>query len=271
MSRYIYEFWIWTDTISTAKISEILGTQSSEPYDPEEDDKDTLWTYQVTQTESDLPFDFVNEFFKILAGKFEILNRYGIKNSNIWFWLNHEYDQECNLEISPEDMERMADHDIPLCITCWKNDGGYIDLEAETTSKYIYKLQIRAEQVTPSEISLILGQKASRSIANTWVYEVTEMESDPAFYFVDEFFKILEGRFESLYQLGIKNSDITFWYLYEYDQQCNMEFNPKKMKRMGENGIKLCITCWERGDPPPGDEEDVPDDDSESSDYGQAA
>ncbi|AFY71731.1 hypothetical protein Pse7367_3496 [Thalassoporum mexicanum PCC 7367] len=164
----------------------------------------------------------------------------------------------------------MADHDIPLCITCWKNDGGYIDLEAETTSKYIYKLQIRAEQVTPSEISLILGQKASRSFTKTWVYELTDTLSDVP-YLVDEFLKILDGKFEILEQNGIKRSDIVFRYIYEYDQQCNMEFNPKEMKRMGENGIKLCITCWERGDPPPGDQEDVPDDDSESSDYGQAA
>jgi hypothetical protein len=45
---------------------------------------------------------------------------------------------------------------------------------------------------------------------------------------------------------GISTDDITIWYMYEYKQQCNMEFWPNITKRIGELGIVLCITCWEK-------------------------
>ena len=37
---------------------------------------------------------------------------------------------------------------------------------------------------------------------------------------------------------------ILFWMLYEYDQQCSMEFHSQEMKRLGESGIHLNIDYW---------------------------
>ncbi len=34
--------------------------------------------------------------------------------------------------------------------------------------------------------------------------------------------------------------------MYEYEQQCNMEFKPKIMKQIGNLGVVLCISCWEK-------------------------
>ena len=42
--------------------------------------------------------------------------------------------------------------------------------------------------------------------------------------------------------------NISIWCLYEYDEQCNMEFQPNELKRLGDAGITLCISCWRRGD-----------------------
>ena len=79
-----------------------------------------------------------------------------------------------------------------------------------------------------------------------WSYEVLVKDEDNSYDFINNFLDILEPKFGELEKKQIIRSDITFWFLYEYDQQCNMEFNPKEMKRLGENEITLCISCWEK-------------------------
>ena len=49
-----------------------------------------------------------------------------------------------------------------------------------------------------------------------------------------------------LESIGISREDISIWVLYEYEGQCNMEYDPVSMKKIGENGIVLCISCWEK-------------------------
>lgn len=78
-----------------------------------------------------------------------------------------------------------------------------------------------------------------------WTYSVDLDDEEPYFDFINKFLDILEPKFEGLEQIGISKENITFWYLYEYDQQCAMEFHPQEMKRLGDNGIVLCIDCWQ--------------------------
>jgi len=84
-------------------------------------------------------------------------------------------------------------------------------------------------------------------IPNTWTYEVIEEQNDPFYDFINKFLDLLEYKYDKLAEIGIKRSDISIWYLYEYDQQCNMEFDPTRLKRLGENGITLCVSCWDSG------------------------
>ena len=79
-----------------------------------------------------------------------------------------------------------------------------------------------------------------------WTYSVETNDEEPYFDFINRFLDVLEPNFENLFQIGIKREDISFWYLYEYDQQCAMEFMPKEMERLGKNGITLCIDCWQK-------------------------
>jgi len=80
-----------------------------------------------------------------------------------------------------------------------------------------------------------------------WTYEVVEKDEDPHFDFINVFLDLLETKYNLLEELNIQRSDITLWFLYEYDQQCNMEFDPVRLKRLGDNGITLCISCWDSG------------------------
>jgi hypothetical protein len=79
-----------------------------------------------------------------------------------------------------------------------------------------------------------------------WNYRIDESSElfDEA---ITHFLNLIEKNKHELSELGIKNDDITVWYLYEYEQQCNMEFGPEMLKKMGDLGITFCISCWEKG------------------------
>lgn len=79
---------------------------------------------------------------------------------------------------------------------------------------------------------------------SSWMYMVTEAETDPYFDFINSFLDILEPKFGDLEKLSVTRDKILFWMLYEYDQQCGMEFHPQEMTRLGQSGIHLNIDCW---------------------------
>ena len=86
--------------------------------------------------------------------------------------------------------------------------------------------------------------KASEYNNSSWMYMVTETENDPNFDFINNFLDILEPKFADLEKLGVTRDKILFWILYEYDQQCGMEFHPQEIIRLGQSGIHLNIDCW---------------------------
>lgn len=120
-----------------------------------------------------------------------------------------------------------------------------------------YRISIHTDNTveTYNRISDLLGVQPmedtlndnSNDHYNIWTFEKEDDENDdtPYFDFINNFLDLLEPKFEQLEKLGIKRDDISFWYLYGYDQQCGMEFHPKEMKRLGESGIVLCIDCWQ--------------------------
>ena len=56
---------------------------------------------------------------------------------------------------------------------------------------------------------------------------------------------LLESKQQQLVQHGFDFDEVSIWYLYEYSGQCNMEFEPQDLKRLGNLGVRLCISCWE--------------------------
>lgn len=122
-----------------------------------------------------------------------------------------------------------------------------------------YRLEICCDQVIDQDlISKILGIKPSFH-SEDWYLEafyddlsIGSLEDDknieeglePKSH-ISDFLDLLEGKYQQLAEIGVRREDITVWKYYEYDGQCNMEFHPDETKRLGENGIVLCITCWE--------------------------
>lgn len=112
-------------------------------------------------------------------------------------------------------------------------------------SKSIYNLRISCSSNGQiDKISSLLNVKPTKETGNTWCLEIEELENDEYFDFINHFLDILDGKYEQLKVIEISKEDISLWFLYEYEGQCNMEFPPNNLKRLGDNGISLCVSCW---------------------------
>ena len=110
---------------------------------------------------------------------------------------------------------------------------------------YIYRLQIlSSKSYSEEQLNNVIGVSSNFPHAD-WGIEI--IQSDENFSGILVYFlSLLEGKYEKLESIGISREDISIWVLYEYEGQCNMEYDPVSMKKIGETGIVLCISCWEK-------------------------
>lgn len=108
-----------------------------------------------------------------------------------------------------------------------------------------YSLRISAPDEQYAAIDAILNVKSNFPISSGWGVGVTIGDDDPYISFINVFLDILEGKYDELNKIGVTRDHISIWKLYEYENQCNMEFMPKDMYRMGKEGIAFCVSCWE--------------------------
>lgn len=107
-----------------------------------------------------------------------------------------------------------------------------------------YILRINTDKENYNIISTLLAVQPT-STNTYWEFSINE-NSDLYTNAVNHLLDLIERNIKKLNQNGIKNEDLSIWYLYEYVEQCNMEFQPDELKRMGVNGINLCISCWHK-------------------------
>jgi hypothetical protein len=107
-----------------------------------------------------------------------------------------------------------------------------------------YEIRIHCSEEEKVGIEGILGPSSDESKLG---WSLTIEEDSPKFMdALDIFIDLISNNIVRLNEMGITAEEITFWYLYAYEQQCNMEFWPDITKRIGELGIVLCISCWEK-------------------------
>ena len=107
-----------------------------------------------------------------------------------------------------------------------------------------YRILILCDIEKKKKIDIILGE-SNNDPEIGWGL-IIEEDSPNFNQALDYFIDLIKNNLVELNVVGISIDRITFWYMYEYDQQCNMEFHPDIMKKIGELGIVLCISCWER-------------------------
>jgi hypothetical protein len=111
--------------------------------------------------------------------------------------------------------------------------------------RHFWSLKIRCDDSLRDAVTAILGEDPNVK-ESVWELEKIIEEEDAYVNYIEYFLDLLEGNYEKLSLIGVERNDISIWLLYEYDQECNMEFSPDELKRMGENGIVLCVSCWQK-------------------------
>lgn len=97
----------------SVKLCEILGTGKFV-------ESVKAWHLELVELAEDEPIDFIDKFLNILEGNFDRIFELGIQRSDISIWRYYEYDQQCGLEMHPEEMSRLGASGIVLCISCWQ-------------------------------------------------------------------------------------------------------------------------------------------------------
>jgi len=108
--------------------------------------------------------------------------------------------------------------------------------------KYYCSLRIDAKQEIYNIISKILKYDII-DYNKGWMYEIELSEN--YYKAIDNFLDNLELKAEKLKELGIETDAISIWLLCEYNNQCNLEFDPNILFRLSKNKIRLCISCYE--------------------------
>ena len=109
-------------------------------------------------------------------------------------------------------------------------------------SEYILRINTNKEKY--NIITSLLAIEPT-SIESYWEFSINE-NSILFINSISYFLNLIEKNVEKLNQNKIISENISIWCLYEYEEQCNMEFQPNELKRLGDAGIALCISCWKR-------------------------
>jgi hypothetical protein len=108
-----------------------------------------------------------------------------------------------------------------------------------------YILKISALGVKADDVARVMNVPTATVRNGVWQYRIVEGPSEPHVDFVRQFLDTYTPKITDLTKLGIQPNNVTVWMMYEYDQQCNMEFEPKDLMALGTAGLKLCISCWQ--------------------------
>jgi len=109
-------------------------------------------------------------------------------------------------------------------------------------SEYVLRINTDKEKYNTLSSLLAVVPTSTRVYWELSINESSNLYTKAINYFLE----LIENNIERLNQSGIKKEDLSIWYLYEYEEQCNMEFQPDELKKLGDSGITLCISCWKK-------------------------
>ncbi|MEZ4777447.1 MAG: hypothetical protein R3D00_30000 [Bacteroidia bacterium] len=107
-----------------------------------------------------------------------------------------------------------------------------------------YWLEIWTEESNYKEVNRVKGNKnpgEPRSILR--LYETTQPD-EPQWFEVNTFLDILDDKYEDLERAGIRRNQISIWInCQSEDNECRISLDPLTILRLGQEGIRLCVTC----------------------------
>ena len=109
MSSLYYQLKINCNSTQQELVSTILGVIPTKT-DP--------WTFE--REASQVTGDGITYLVSFLSGKFEKLAELGIERNDVSIWMLYTYQNQCNLELAPTQLEILGKEGIHLCISCYE-------------------------------------------------------------------------------------------------------------------------------------------------------
>lgn len=78
------------------------------------------WMLEFTQSDNDPYFDYIDYFTNLIEVKFVEIKKLGISKKDISIWIVFEYFNQFNTEFSPRILNKLAQHNLTLCITAYE-------------------------------------------------------------------------------------------------------------------------------------------------------
>ncbi|WP_347219757.1 hypothetical protein [Chryseobacterium sp.] len=93
------------------QITNILGVEPSKT--------DYVWELSINEN-NEVFTKAIAYFISLIEHKHSELEKINITRASISVWLYKVYSGQCNIEFSPDEMRKLSDHDITLCVSCWE-------------------------------------------------------------------------------------------------------------------------------------------------------
>lgn len=114
--------------------------------------------------------------------------------------------------------------------------------------KTFYWLEIWTDPGKHKQVSKIMEHIPSKEPRSILKFFEEEQFEEPQWYKVESFLDIIEEKYDELVKIGVERKDISIWMNCAYDDEsCDIALDPSTLLRLGEEGIRPCISCW-KGD-----------------------
>lgn len=107
-----------------------------------------------------------------------------------------------------------------------------------------YELRIHTDESYYDDVSSILDLYP-QNLSSGWSIRISFDEGRSFAKTANHFLDQLESKYSQLSYINVYPEDITIWIIYGFINQCNMEFDPATLERLGNHKIKLCISCYQ--------------------------
>ena len=118
-----------------------------------------------------------------------------------------------------------------------------IKVLSDNCNRFEFWLLLNGDNIDFSKIEDILQIKI-RSNSIVAPILCTESSEYPVFYAeIAWLLDLVESKRNELINFGVCFAESQIWMIYYYEAQCNMEFDSELLQRMGNLGLKLCVSC----------------------------
>lgn len=120
------------------------------------------------------------------------------------------------------------------------------------TTSTEYWLEIWMKNGNHKQVSKIMGQKMPKEPRSILRFLETRQPDEPQWFEINSFLDILDDKYEMLEAQGVSREDLSIWMNCRYEEdECRVSLDPVTLMRLGEEQVKLCITCSPDGGPAP--------------------